>query len=301
MLSPEYAPFTPADLDLLTPAAQAEFYAGRIRIGDDDKNYYLSGRIPAETPAPNLSARQVTAETIAQSLSAVKHRSSSLQERPFVSLSVNSMDPTNVGIAIRVELDKFGRLSPPDKQFLRDSLQETIKLANEGRGRAEMINEGVELIEKATERGSNLLCLFTLGGFFACRVNRMEERGISSRGGLLVPMPNEKIVQALHRPTEPESLYFLLRVKQLGEERIRAITPLVWTAIINCQSLLPLREVKLTHPFSPASHARPIDEVYRTGVRSGETPLVIDIRVPTYQKPSAFREKPHPRKPQRRF
>lgn len=302
MPSPEYAPFSPDDLTRLTAESQDEFYGGGIEI--DGITHYLSRRIPAGTQAPNLSARQATAEVIAQSLNTVALRSSSSQERPFVSLPVDSIDSTIVGIARRVELEGLlesfgGGFFPSDENYLKDCLRETIKLSNEERSKGKMIEEGTQLIASAIRRKSNLLCLFTLGEFFACLVSRSEERGISSQGGLLVPMPKEKIVQALRCPTEPESLYFLLRVKQLGKERTRTLAPLVWIAIINSQPLLTPRGPRMTGPFEPAMHPRPIIDVHKTGTRSGDTPLGTDTRVPTRPKPGGG--KPHPPGPQRRI
>lgn len=296
--------------ELLPPSVKPDFKYGRFTI--DGRSYYLSGKIPAETRAPNWRGRKKTAETLTSSVSEATRILSPVSkivgrmppQRPaFVSIfAAERPDSARIGVATRIELDSFGgRLSSPDESFLASSLKETIKLAENERGNSKMLEETKELVKKAITEKRNLLCLFTLGGFFACLLSKEDEIRVSPHEGLLVPMAGQI---GLVRPTELISLFFLLRVKQLGENRIRALSPAEWIALVNYRDLLALRKFSMSLPednkgFWSIIHPHPTEEVYKTGRRDPAASLAIKIS-PFSPKPGGLGEKPHSRKPQPR-
>ncbi|MBI1982011.1 MAG: hypothetical protein HYZ02_00515 [Candidatus Levybacteria bacterium] len=306
----ERRPFNIVNLgELLPPSVRADFEYGKIII--DGREFYLSGRIPAETRAPGWLERKKTAGILAFSGSEAARILSPVSKivgcapprRPaLVPLFADErLDSARVGVATRVELDSFeGRFSPSDESFLIAVLKETIGRSANERDSSKMQEETKKLVKEARTQRRNLLCLFTLGGFFACLLGREEEIGISPQAGTLVPMAKQV---GLVRPTELTSLYFLLRIKQLGESRIRVLSPAEWIALVNYRDLLALRKFSSGLPPDNQGHwsmihPGPTEKIYETGKKSPETPLAIKIP-PIPQKSSGFVKKSPPRKPRR--
>lgn len=282
--------------ELLPPYVRPDFEYGRIEI--ERKYYYLSGRIPLEVRAPDWRERKKTASAIASSrneairlLAPLAKIVGSMPPRrlPFVLIFADK-EPTSpqVGIATRVELDSFERkFSLSDGRFLADALRNTISLSDKG-GTSEKIHETEKLVRGAVEGEYNLLCLFALGGFFALSLRREEEIVVSPQEGLLVPPPLRRRSRAfsdqetLRHVTELISLYFLLRVKQLGEGRVRVLTPAQWIALINYRDFLSLRKFSAGLPgedkgYWVLSHPQPLERIYETRERGEKTQLAIKI------------------------
>lgn len=296
MAKPEYAPFTPADLALLTPMSQAEFFAGRIRIEDDGINYYLSRKISSEPLVPDLPKRRRIAQKIQASLREATASLPPLDSLSFTSLFDNSSPyPTRVGIVARVEFD--GNSSSPKELLaqLAQSLTQTINRSADQRHQTEMLKEGTELLQQAVKEGRNLLCFFTLGEFFVCFLQREKEMRIRLNGRLLISMSNQDI-PALPRPTEPDSLYFLLRIKQPGNGRIVTVPPAEWLAFINCHFA---SRRNIAHP--PLIQPEPIERILGIAKTDSKTLRQVILMPPFNLKPGASGEKPGSRKPPRRF
>lgn len=277
------------DIDLgkkLPPRLQDPFYSRRFIT--EGRTYSLSG---PETPASILARRQETATQIADSLNEARAQFPPSQQPPLASLYA-TRDPGSptIGIAARVELDRIaGQLFPVVERSLRYYVTQTIKRSSEDHtGDREIIEGGIKLIVDATRRRFNLLCLFTLGGFFACLVRRQEETLLSPRGKLLVTMPNQDISELVH-PTELDSLYFLLMVKQGGEDRVTAVPPAEWVAFINYGNFLLSRRLNMDRVST--IQAGPIERAWETTEKGSGTPLVIPM--PHIQ----FNPKPRDSKP----
>lgn len=277
MPAQERKPYNIVNLgELLPPSVRANFRSGGITI--EGSVYYTSGRIPLETRAPDWRERKKTATAIASSVSRAGNILSPLAkivgrmppQRPaLVPLFADErLDSARVGVATRVELDSFeGRFSPSDESFLIAVLKETIGRSANERDSSKMQEETKKLVKEARTQRRNLLCLFTLGGFFACLLGREEEIGISPQAGTLVPMAKQV---GLVRPTELTSLYFLLRIKQLGESRIRVLSPAEWIALVNYRDLLALRKFSSGLPPDNQGHwsmihPGPTEKIYETG------------------------------------
>lgn len=308
MPGPERIPFNYVNLgELLTPSVRADFEYGSIII--DGGDYPLSGRTPAETRAFDWIVRKRTAAVLVSSVNAAVRILSPVSRivgrpppRPaLVPLFAEEKPSAMIGVATRVELDSFeGRFSFPDERLLTYSLKETINLSENERGSLKMLEETKELVIKAIKRRRNLLCLFTLGGFFACLLSREEEiRKVSPHEGLLVPMAEQA---RLVGPTELISLFFLLRVKQLREDRIRILSPAEWIALVNYRDLLALRRFRGALPenkgYWSIIHPKPTEQVYRTGER--DTTIKLAIRILPLQPKPGDGERSHPNKQKRR-
>lgn len=289
----ERAPFSPADLAFLLPEAQAEFFAGRIRVEDDGRNHYLSRKISPEPLVPDLPKRGRIAQKIQASLIEATASLPPLDSLSFTSLFDNSSPyPTRVGIVARAEFDGN---SSSLKELLAQSLVQTINRSADQRHQIEMLKGGTELLQQAVKEGRNLLCFFTLGEFFVCFLQREEEMRIRLNGRLLISMSNQDI-PALPRPTEPDSLYFLLRIKQPGNGRIVTVPPAEWLAFINCYFA---SRRNIAHP--PLIQPEPIERILGIARTDSKTPRQVILMPPFDPKPSASGEKPGPRKPQRKI
>lgn len=281
----------------LPTLAKIDFDDGKIKIGDS--YYYLSGRILRETQVSDLSKRRGITKIIDTSLKRMALFLSPYQRPPFVLLPPSERpSPAMVGVATRIELGSFdGKLSPSGEKLLKDSLRKTID-SSADRMRPEMMKKGIELIRKAIEERLNLLCLFTLGGFFACPLSRREESEFSPQGKLLVPMSDQN-VPTLIIPTEPDSLYLLHMAKQRGEEKIIVVPPAEWVAFINYQYSLVWRQSSMIGD-PPFFHPGQIELACGIIDRNSKTPL--RVIPPSFdQKPSGFTRKSHSGKPPRRI
>lgn len=223
-----------------------------------------------------MSKRRETAAQIVRSLNQAGTSFIPSQQPPFASLyATRDPDSPVIGIAARVELDHFtGKFFPADERPLRYYLTQTINRSSDQREAGQITEDGIKLIAQAIRGRFNLLCLFTLGEFFACLVRRQEEKLISPRGKLLVEMPNQDSPELVH-PTEVDSLYFLLRVKQGGEDRVTAVPPAEWVAIINYGYFLTSSRLNLAH--SPLIQPGPIERNWKTTKQGSGTPLVIPM------------------------
>lgn len=282
--------------ELLPPFVRPDFEYGRIEV--DGRYYYLSGRIPLEVRAHDWQERKKTASAIISSRQAAVNLLAPLAKivgnmpplRPnFVSIFADRESGAGrVGVATRIELDGLeGKFSVSDERFLQDALGSTINHSDK-RGNPEKIREMEGLVRRAALGEYNLLPIFALDGFFVVLLRREEEKiRISSHEGILVPFTrraagfgNEE--EPLGHPSELVFLYFLLRAKQLGRERVRVLTPAQWIALINYRDLLSLRKFSLNlagdyKGYWTLSHPGPIEKIYETGERGEKTPPAIKI------------------------
>ncbi|MDP3726844.1 MAG: hypothetical protein Q8Q96_00840 [bacterium] len=310
MPAQERKPYNIVNLsDLLPPSIRPDFKYGGITI--ENRVYNISGRNPLEIRAPEWRERKKTAAAIASSVSRAGNILSPLAkivgrmppQRPvLVSILADFAEekpPSAItGVATRVELDSFeGRFSPSDESFLRAVLKETIGRSAKEKDSLKMQEKTKELVREAIMQRRNLVCLFTLGGFFACLLGREEEiKRVSPPEGLLVPMAKQI---GLVSPTELISLFFLLRVKLIDKDRIRVLSPAEWLALLNYRHLLALRKFSSGLPPDNQGHwsmihPGPTEEIYETGKKGPKTPLAIKI-LPFFPKPESSRKKP-PRK-----
>lgn len=282
--------------EFLPPFVRPDFGYGRIEI--EGRYYYLSGRIPLEVRAPDFSDRKKTTAAIISSRQVAMNLLAPLAKivgsvppfRPnFVSIFADrESGSARVGVAARVELDNLkGKFSVSDERFLQDALKSTISHSDK-HGNQEKIKEMEGLVRRAALGEYNLLPIFALDGFFVVLLRREEERiKISSHEGILVPFTKrtagfENRERLLEHPSELVFLYFLLRAKQLGGERVRVLTPSQWIALVNYRDFLSLREFSLNlagddKGYWTLPHPGPIEKIYDTGEKGEKTPLAIKI------------------------